>query len=118
MALNPGSASGFGAVANIVVSGGAVTSVTLTNQGKQYAINDGLTAAAASLRGGVGSGLSVRVTNIGQFSMVMDGQNHWGVASPFQTVSWPADTYYTFTEHKHKLAARCVTTALLIRGTL
>jgi hypothetical protein len=29
----------------------------------------------------------------------MDGQNHWGVSSSFQTVSWPADTYYTFTEN-------------------
>jgi hypothetical protein len=93
-----GSASGFGAVANIVISGGAVTSVTLTNQGKQYAINDTLTAPTASL-GGAGSGFSVRVTNIGHFSMVLDGQNHWGLSSPFQTVNWPADTYYTFTEN-------------------
>lgn len=31
--------------------------------------------------------------------MVMDGQNHWGVSSPFQTVNWPSDTYYTFTEN-------------------
>ena len=30
--------------------------------------------------------------------MVMDGQNHWGVSSSFQSVNWTADTYYTFTE--------------------
>ena len=93
-----GSATGVGAVANIVVTGGAVSSVTLTNQGKQYAIGDTLTASAASL-GGSGSGFSVPVANIGQFAMVMDGQNHWGVSSSFQTVNWPADTYYTFTEN-------------------
>jgi hypothetical protein len=93
-----GSATGFGAIANIVVSGGAVASVTLTNQGKQYAIGDVLTAPAALL-GGVGSGFSVSVANVGQFAMVMDGQNHWGVSSPFQSVNWPAETYYTFTEN-------------------
>jgi hypothetical protein len=93
-----GSATGSGAVANVVVSGGAVTSVTITSQGKQYSIGDTLSASAASL-GGSGSGFSVQVTNIGQFAMVMDGQNHWGVSSSFQTVSWPLDTYYTFTEN-------------------
>jgi hypothetical protein len=92
-----GSSTGFGALATVVISGGAVTSVTLTNQGKQYAIGDVLSASAASL-GGAGSGFSVPVSNIGQFAMVMDGQNHWGVSSAFQTVVWPADTYYTFTE--------------------
>jgi hypothetical protein len=93
-----GSSTGNGAVANVVVSGGAVSSVTLTNQGKQYAIGDTLTASTASL-GGTGSGFSVPVANIAQFAMVMDGQNHWGVSSSFQTVNWPADTYYTFTEN-------------------
>ena len=93
-----GSATGSGALANIVVSGGAIASVVLTNQGKQFAIGDALTAAAASL-GGSGSGFSVPVANIGQYSMVLDGQNHWGVSSSFQTVTWPADTYYTFTEN-------------------
>lgn len=92
-----GSTTGYGAVANITVVGGAVASVTLTNQGKQYAIGDPLTASAAALGGG--SGFSVPVANIGQFAMVLDGQNHWGVASPFQSVNWPADTYYTFTEN-------------------
>jgi hypothetical protein len=92
-----GSATGAGATANILVAGGAVISVTLTNQGKQYAIGDILTVPASSL-GGAGSGFSVRVANIGQFAMVLDGQNHWGVSSPFQSVNWPADTYYTFTE--------------------
>ena len=93
-----GSATGVGAVATIQVSGGTVTNVTLANQGKQYAIGDSLTASAASL-GGSGAGFSVPVANIGQFAMVLDGQNHWGVSSSFQTVNWPADTYYTFTEN-------------------
>lgn len=93
-----GSANGAGAVADITVIGGAVANVTLTNQGKQYAIGDTLTASASSL-GGSGSGFSVPVANIGQFAMVLDGQNHWGVSSSFQSVNWPSDTYYTFTEN-------------------
>ena len=93
-----GSATGSGALATVVVSGGAVSSVTIANQGKQYAAGDSLTAAASAI-GGTGSGFSVPVANIGQFAMVLDGQNHWGVASPFLTASWAADTYYTFTEN-------------------
>jgi len=92
------SATGYGAVATVVVSGGAVTSVSLTNQGKQFAIGDMLTASQSSL-GGSGSGFVIGVSNIGQFSMVMDGQNHWGLSSAFLTTNWPADTYYTFTEN-------------------
>ena len=92
-----GSATGYGAIANITVAGGQVTKVALVNQGKQYAIGDTLTAASSQL-GGSGSGFSIAVTNIGQFSMVLDGQNHWGASSSFQSVNWAADTYYTFTE--------------------
>ena len=92
-----GSATGHGAIATVVVSAGAVTNVTLTNQGKQFAIGDTLSAASSAL-GGSGSGFHVAVANIGQFAMVMDGQNHWGVSSAFQSITWPADTYFTFTE--------------------
>ena len=93
-----GSTTGIGALATITVSSGVVTSVVLTNQGKQFAVGDTL-SAVASMLGGSGSGFTVSVSSIGQFAMVMDGQNHWGVSSPFQTVNWPADTYYTFTEN-------------------
>ena len=93
-----GSSTGVGAVATVTVSGGAVSSVVVTNQGKQFAVGDTLTATAAAL-GGSGSGFHVSVTGLGQFAMVLDGQNHWGVASSFQSVTWPLDTYYTFTEN-------------------
>lgn len=93
-----GSSTGAGAIANIIVSGGSVTSVTLTHQGRQYSIGDSLTVSGSSLGAG-GSGFHVAITNIGQFAMVLDGQNYWGVSSSFQTVNWPADTYYTFTEN-------------------
>jgi hypothetical protein len=93
-----GSSTGVGAVATITVSGGAVTSVVLTNQGKQFAVGDALTASASVL-GGTGSGFHASVASIGQFAMVLDGQNHWGLSSPFQSITWPADTYYTFTEN-------------------
>ena len=93
-----GSATGVGALATITVAGGAVANVVLTNQGKQFSVGDALSAAASAL-GGAGSGFSVSVASIGQFAMVLDGQNHWGVASPFQSVNWAAETYYTFTEN-------------------
>lgn len=93
-----GSSTGLGAVATITVSGGAVTNVVLTNQGKQFSVGDVLTASASAV-GGSGSGFRVNVASIGQFAMVLDGQNHWGVSSAFQSVTWPADTYYTFTEN-------------------
>jgi hypothetical protein len=92
-----GSSTGYGAVATITISGGIVTAISLTNQGKQYAIGDTLSASSPAL--GTGTGLTVQVTNIGQFSMVMDGQNHWGVSSAFVAINWPYDTYYTFTEN-------------------
>jgi hypothetical protein len=93
-----GSSTGSGALATVTVSGGAVSKVVVTTQGKQFAVGDTLTAAASAL-GGSGAGFSVAVASVAQFAMVLDGQNHWGVSSPFQSVNWPADTYYTFTEN-------------------
>ena len=93
-----GSATGVGALATVTVAGGAVASVVLTNQGKQFAIGDAL-SAVASVLGGAGSGFGVNVASIGQFAMVLDGQNHWGLASPFQSVTWAPESYFTFTEN-------------------
>ena len=53
--------AGSGATANIVVTGGAVTAVTLVNAGSGYAVGNSLSASAANL-GGAGSGFSVSVT--------------------------------------------------------
>ena len=54
---------GTGALATIVVSGTDVTSVTVTNPGTLYAINDVLSAANTFL-GGSGTGFSITVTSI------------------------------------------------------
>lgn len=54
---------GNSALATIVVSGGAVTSVTITNQGKLYAIGDTLSATASNI-GGTGSGFSITVSSL------------------------------------------------------
>jgi hypothetical protein len=56
--------SGSGAIANIVVSGGAVTSVTLVQGGSDYVIGDTLSAAASTI-GGTGSSFSVPVATVG-----------------------------------------------------
>ena len=55
--------SGSGALATITVAGGAVTAVTITNGGLQYAVGNTLTAAAANI-GGTGSGFSVPVASV------------------------------------------------------
>jgi hypothetical protein len=51
--------SGFSATANIVVSGNAVTSVTIVNPGATYQVDDILSAASASIGGGAGFTITV-----------------------------------------------------------
>lgn len=55
--------SGSGATAKIVVSGNAVTSVTLQNPGVFYAVGNTLSCAATSI-GGTGSGFSIPVSAV------------------------------------------------------
>lgn len=55
--------SGSTATANIVVSGGAVTSVTISNRGCFYAVNNSLGASNANL-GGTGGGFALTVTGV------------------------------------------------------
>jgi len=62
--------SGTGAKATVVVSGGAVTSVTLTALGAAYVIDNTLSATAASI-GGTGSGFSIKVQTIYQQSILL-----------------------------------------------
>lgn len=90
--------TGAGALATIVVAANAVSSVTLTYQGKGYAPSDSLSASAANI-GGTGSGFSVMVNAISPFSLVLDGENHWRVSSAFQTITFTPDTYHTFTQN-------------------
>lgn len=55
--------AGNGALATIVVSGGAVTSVTITNPGKLYLTGDVLSALVANI-GGTGLGFTTTVSSI------------------------------------------------------
>lgn len=55
--------NGSGATAKIVVSGNAVTSVSIQNPGVFYAVNDSLSAAASDI-GGTGSGFAVTVSAV------------------------------------------------------
>jgi hypothetical protein len=55
--------TGSGATANITVSGGGVTAVTLVGRGTGYTAADALSAAAANI-GGTGSGFSIPVSTI------------------------------------------------------
>jgi hypothetical protein len=62
--------SGAGAKATVVVSGAAVTSVTITARGAAYAVDNTLSAAAASI-GGTGSGFSIKVQTIYQQAILL-----------------------------------------------
>lgn len=63
---------GINATANITVSGGVVTAVTILNPGVQYVVGDVLSADAASI-GGSGSGFSVPVASISINSSLAGG---------------------------------------------
>jgi hypothetical protein len=66
--------TGSGALATITVAGGAVTAVTITDGGLQYAAGGSLSALTANI-GGTGSGFSVvigTVTNSGGTSWLGD----------------------------------------------
>ena len=67
---------GSGATADIIVSGGAVTTVTLVAAGTNYAIGDVLTASDNDLGGGGGSGFTITVTAINT-AFVADPNNLW-----------------------------------------
>lgn len=90
--------AGSGAVATIVVSGGAVTSVTITTPGQQYEIGDVLSASTLYLGAGtgftytvtaiaVGSGFTYAVTEIGSSAFdPLDIASKNGWPDPIQAV--------------------------------
>jgi hypothetical protein len=75
--------SGSGAKATIVVSGGSVTSVTLTKAGNGYVVGNTLSATAASI-GGTGSGFSIKVATIND-GFTESNLNLWQFDSSFDT---------------------------------
>jgi hypothetical protein len=81
--------SGSGAKATIGVSGGAVTTVTVTARGAGYAIGDVLSATAASL-GGTGAGFLIPVTAIYLQAIQMSAAAT-GTGAAALTFSIPAD---------------------------
>jgi len=81
--------TGHGAKATIVVSGGAVTSVTITSVGAAYVVGGVCSAAAASI-GGTGSGFSVPITAIWTQIITMS-QAATNTITEELTFSTPAD---------------------------
>jgi hypothetical protein len=75
--------SGSGAKATIVVSGNAVTSVTLTKPGNGYVVGNTLSATAASI-GGTGSGFSIKVATINN-GFTASNLNLWQFDSMFDS---------------------------------
>jgi hypothetical protein len=67
LGVNLTGGSGTGATADIVVSGGGVTSVTIRNPGSLYVIGDVLSAPSSAI-GNTGSGFTVSVATINNTS--------------------------------------------------
>jgi hypothetical protein len=86
--------SGTGARATIVVSGGVVTTVTITARGAGYVVGDALSATAASL-GGTGAGFSIPVTAIYAQAIQMSAAAT-GTGSFSLTFSTPADLIFMY----------------------
>jgi hypothetical protein len=80
--------SGYGATADITVSGGAVTVVTIVLRGAGYVAGDSLSANDADLGGGGGSGFSIDVDTIFPMGIEMS-QNATGTGSVTITFSTP-----------------------------
>ena len=86
--------SGSGAKATIGVSGGAVTTVTITARGAGYAVGNVLSATAASL-GGTGAGFSIPVTAIYTQAIEMSAAAT-GTGAALLTFSIPANLIAMF----------------------
>ena len=82
--------SGFGATADVTVSGGAVTVVTIVLRGAGYVIGDSLSADDADLGGGGGSGFSIDVDTIFPMGIEMSA-NATGTGSVTITFSTQDD---------------------------
>ncbi|HKM43867.1 MAG TPA: hypothetical protein VJY12_00250, partial [Dysgonamonadaceae bacterium] len=74
--------TGTGAEATIEVEDGAVTSVTITKDGKGYAVEDELSATAAKV-GGTGSGFKVPVKTVStvkdEYASLPEGHTYAGI---------------------------------------
>jgi hypothetical protein len=82
--------SGFGATADVTVSGGAVTVVTIVLRGAGYVAGDSLSATDANLGGGGGSGFSIDVDTIFPMGIEMSA-NATGTGSVTITFSTQDD---------------------------
>lgn len=89
--------SGTGALATIIVSGNAVTSVKVTYQGRDYVAADSLSASDADLGGGGGSGFAIPVTSVTSYAVILDGENYWRATSPNVSITATAATWYSMT---------------------
>ena len=81
--------SGEGAIANIIVTGGAVTNVSITDEGKNYLDNDVLTVNDAQLGGGGGSGFSLNVGEVLKTGELID--QNWTI---FAGSGYTTGVYY------------------------
>lgn len=78
--------SGSGATATVVVSGGAVTGVVITNGGEGYANGETLSANAASL-GGAGAGFTWQITAMEPAFDPLDIVRKQGGADPISSIA-------------------------------
>ena len=79
--------SGTGATANITVSGGAVTAVTIVNRGTGYTVGNTLSASNTNL-GGAGSGFTINVASITGFKTTVNQTTFLSLAATATDPIW------------------------------
>ena len=103
--------SGTGAEATVIVSGNAVTTVTITTEGNSYLIGDTLSAASASI-GGTGSGFSVKVATVDS-NFSANAQNLWQFDGFFDATGGNNNLILAHPGHNLNLIDNTVNTAVL-----
>ena len=91
--------SGKGAVATIVVSGGAVTTVTLTDMGTAYNVGDTITASDLNLGNGGGSGFTITLTQVETEAQIHLNKAHQTQIGDIVNISGVSPASYNKTDY-------------------
>ena len=91
--------SGKGAKATIVVSGGSVTNVTLTEMGTAYNVGDTITAADINLGNAGGSGFTITLTEVETEAQIQLNKAHQTEIGDIVNISGVSPASYNKTDY-------------------
>lgn len=107
---------GSGATANVEISGGEVTSVTLVNGGTGYSEGDSLSASVEDLGNAGGSGFAVAVSSVGSvptsYASLPGGHEYVGILRASILTSRPFAAIVTGGQVNHEAAPYDMTSIL------